>query len=168
MKGINVKHGLVDHPLYGVHNSIIKRCYNPNCKSFKNYGGRGILVCDEWRYNFESFYLWATENGWEPGLEVDRIHNDGNYSPENCRFVSRSVNTRNTRRNRVVFYKGENKTLIEWVEITGIKYSVALRRLIRGWSPEKTFETPVFVRGIPTSEEYHANPSKWSLAALAV
>lgn len=101
----NYKHGLSSHPLYWKLDSIIARCYNPNNPAFKNYGKRGILVCDEWRESHENFHNWAIRNGWADGLEIDRINNDGNYEPSNCRFVLKIENNRNKRTNKLSFYK---------------------------------------------------------------
>ena len=87
-------HGLSkkNKKLYGVWCSMKARCNNPNTKSYKNYGGRGIKVCDEWQNNFKSFYEWAINNGYKEGLEIDRIDNNGNYEPNNCRFITKQEN----------------------------------------------------------------------------
>lgn len=97
MKRIATKHGHSDSPLYKVRQAMIERCYKPQNKAYKNYGGRGITVCDEWRDSFEAFYDWAISHGYKRGLEIDRINNDGPYSPDNCRWVTSKVNSRNTR-----------------------------------------------------------------------
>jgi hypothetical protein len=88
-----------DHPLYSVWDGIIQRCTNPKQYYYSRYGGRGICVCTEWRNDFMSFYKWSLSNGWEEGLQIDRINNDGNYEPENCRFVTHKENTAVGRRN---------------------------------------------------------------------
>lgn len=75
--------------------NIKNRCYNPNNKSYKRYGGRGIKVCDEWVNNTNSFIRWAKENGYKPGLEIDRENNNGNYEPNNCRWTTKAENNRN-------------------------------------------------------------------------
>lgn len=74
-----------------------QRCCDSACKSFEHYGARGITVCEEWANDFAAFYEWARSNGWEPGLEIDRINNDEGYLPTNCRFVTRQINSRNRR-----------------------------------------------------------------------
>lgn len=97
-----------------------KRCYNQNNKSYPNYGARGIQICDEWREDFQTFYMWCMKHGFKPELEIDRIDNDGNYSPQNCRFVTRSENQRNKSTSRFVTIAGETKTVSEWAQKTGI------------------------------------------------
>jgi hypothetical protein len=92
-------HGMKHTLLYGRWCGMISRVSNPNVKCYKDYGGRGISVCDEWR-DFRNFMKWALENGYEEGfdLEIDRINNDGNYEPLNCRFTTTSINARNKRK----------------------------------------------------------------------
>ena len=96
----NTTHGDNKTPLHYLWLDINKRCSNPNFKQFKDYGGRGITVCDEWRHNFVAFRDWAVENGYSKGLTIDRIDNDKGYSPENCRFVDYYVQQNNKRSNR--------------------------------------------------------------------
>ena len=90
----NTTHGLTDHPIRTTHNCMLKRCYNKNNNRYHIYGGRGIEVCKEW-HDLKTFSEWAFNNGFKPGLQIDRIDNNGNYEPSNCRFVSRSENIRN-------------------------------------------------------------------------
>lgn len=109
-------HRLSKHPLYSVYRDMVRRCCNSNTKSYHNYGGRGISVCKEWLDDVFSFRSWAILNGYEKGLQIDRIDNEGNYQPSNCRFVTREVNIRNTRRNVYVEAFGERKTLTDWAD----------------------------------------------------
>jgi hypothetical protein len=85
-------HGLSKHPLYKVFYGIRLRCYNPKAINYKNYGKRGIKICDEWKNDFKTFYDFCIQNGWKKGLQIDRINNDENYEPGNCRFVTQIEN----------------------------------------------------------------------------
>jgi hypothetical protein len=90
-------HGLAGHALYDVWDAMKQRCFNSNSPCYHNYGGRGITICDEWRNDFKAFHGWAIENRWKKELDIDREDNDGDYTPKNCRFVTRAINVQNTR-----------------------------------------------------------------------
>lgn len=92
-----MKHGLYRHPLYLVWGSMRQRCYNTNSVVYSYYGARGIIISPRW-IEFLPFYSWAIKNNWEKGLDLDRIDNDRGYGPDNCHFVTRSVNLYNRRR----------------------------------------------------------------------
>ena len=94
----SITHGLTKHPLYPIWKGINKRITNSNCNNFKDYGGRGIAVYSEWKNDFKTFYDWSINNGWVEGLSIDRINNDGNYEPSNCRWTTRTVQSRNQRK----------------------------------------------------------------------
>ena len=95
-------HGFYGHPIYTLYYNMKQRCYNPNFTSYEIWGGRGITVCDEWlKGGVKVFGEWALANGWKKGLALDRIDTNGNYTPENCRFVPQIVNCRNQRSNRI-------------------------------------------------------------------
>ena len=98
------KHGLYKHKLYRLWSNMKQRCYNKKSTRYQNWGGRGIRVCVKWRDNFKAFYNWSINNGWRKGLTIDRIDNDGNYHPDNCRFVSQKINHSNKR------MRSDNKT----------------------------------------------------------
>lgn len=91
-------HGLSHHPLYSVWCGMKRRCNNPNEEKYPRYGGRGIKVCKEWKEDFKKFYDWAIENGYKKGLQIDRIDNDGNYEPSNCKWETVQKNTQHTSR----------------------------------------------------------------------
>lgn len=131
-------HGLKHHPLYRKWCSMRERCANTNSKSYPRYGGRGIRVCKEWN-DFENFYSWSIEHGWEDGLTIDRIDNDKDYSPSNCRYVSVKQQNRNYSRNHNITYCGETHCIKEWEEITGINRATILYRLRAGKSLEEVF-----------------------------
>lgn len=83
--------------LHRIWQDMKTRCYNPKHESYKNYGGRGITVCEEWRKDFTAFYLWAIEHGYDKSLSIDRINNDGNYEPNNCRWATTKEQAKNKR-----------------------------------------------------------------------
>lgn len=111
-KGINATHGFTRNnfreKLYSVWEGIHQRCDNPHNKAYHNYGGRGIKMCSEWRESYPRFREWAYQNGYAEGLQIDRINNDGNYEPSNCRFVSPTANAQNRRvpKNNTSGYSG--------------------------------------------------------------
>lgn len=124
-EGTPKKHGLTNTKIYEVYHHMKQRCCNPDNESYKNYGGRGIKICDEWLADFMNFYNWAMANGYREDLTIDRIDNNKGYSPENCRWATRQQQCRNTRRNK--FYKG--KCFSEWSEILGIHRSTFQKRV---------------------------------------
>lgn len=95
------KHGQSETRLYAIWHAMKQRCFNPNHKNYVDYGGRGIKVCEEWKNDFQAFYDWAMANGYEESLSIDRINNDGNYEPQNCRWVTmkEQCNNRRPRKN---------------------------------------------------------------------
>ena len=119
------------------------RCVDPNSHKYHAYGGRGIKVCDEWLNSFESFYEWAMANGYQKDLSIDRIDNDGNYYPENCRWVTQKEQANNTRKNRLLTYNEETHTVAEWATIVGITKAALYHRLSRGWSVKEALTTPM-------------------------
>ena len=129
--------------LYSIWVNMRNRCFNSDNKSFIYYGGRGISVCDEWN-EFLNFEKWAIQNGFEENLTLDRIDVNGNYEPENCRWISRKEQMRNTRSNHLLTYNGDTKTMAEWAEITGIPYSTLRQRINKyNYSFEKAFTKQV-------------------------
>lgn len=130
--------------LYRIYKNMLSRCYSPSKgKGYERYGGRGIRVCQEWLESFEAFRDWALDHGYGENLELDRIDNNGDYSPENCRFVSHQVNNRNRRNNRLISYKGTARCLAAWAEVFGIKYETLRWRLNNGWPLERAFKEGV-------------------------
>ena len=135
---MNHKHGLCEsHPTYNTWREMKKRCNNHKCKAYPNYGGRGIEVCDEWMGNFKAFYDWSMSHGWEQGLSIDRIDNDGNYEPCNCRWVSRRVQNNNKRSNHVLEYNGQSMTIRQWADALSMNYKTLMWRIQNGWSIER-------------------------------
>ena len=110
-------HNLSKHPLYRIWEAIKYRCNNSNASNYKNYGGRGIFVCDKWQNDFVSFYNWAIENNWSKELEIDRINNNLGYSYENCRIVSSKENARNRRNLKYISFGTIIMPLFEAIEL---------------------------------------------------
>ncbi len=131
--------------LYRVFNSMKHRTTSPKYFMFHAYGGRGIKISDVWEGNPLAFVTWALANGYREGLSIDRIDNDGPYSPENCRWANPKTQARNTRKRREITFRGETRCMAEWAEITGIPAQNIAVRLDRcGWSIERALtEAPV-------------------------
>lgn len=140
---LNVTHGGHQELLYGVWEAMRARCDRPNARGYSDYGGRGIRVCEGWQ-RYEPFRDWATANGYRAGLEIDRIDNDGNYCPENCRWTTRAVQLRNTRRTVNVAAFGETKCVADWSQDSRCRVSdeTIRQRLKRGWAPEAAISCP--------------------------
>lgn len=120
-----------------------RRCFNPQCSSYKDYGGRGITVCEEWadkKTGHAAFQKWAVENGWEKGKSIDRIDVNGNYCPENCRWATPKEQSNNRRDNHFVEINGERKTVSEWANIVGISHNAMEGRIRAGWSENKLLQ----------------------------
>ena len=128
--------------LGGIYHWMIQRCYNPNHDEYKNYGKRGIVVCDEWQ-TYPPFEKWSLENGYNDKLSIDRIDVNGNYSPDNCRWATNREQNLNKRTNHFVEFNGKTQTVQEWGEELGIKPNTLIYRLRRGWSVEDALTRPV-------------------------
>jgi hypothetical protein len=137
----SLKHGLINSRLYRIWAHMKERCHNPMCADYKNYGGRGIMVCNEWE-EFTPFYKWAMANGYKDNLTLERIEINGNYEPENCKWIPKAEQANNKRNNRLISYKGQQKTLAQWANILGLRYGLLHTRLSCGWSVKRVFETP--------------------------
>lgn len=140
--------------LQSIFSGMKTRCYNSNCKSYKNYGGRGITICEEWNNRelipqednitkgFKAFKKWALENGYTEKLSIDRIDVNKGYSPENCRWITHKEQCNNTRRNRLITYKGKTQNLMQWCEELNLSYRIVVQRICTyHWDIEKAFET---------------------------
>ena len=128
--------------LYNTWHHMKDRCFRKKSKSYKDYGERGITVCDEW-LKFEPFRDWALANGYRDDLTIDRIDVNGNYEPSNCRWITKSEQAGNRRDTITLTYKGRTQTLKQWSEETGIGRLSLVSRLNRGWTTEKIITTPI-------------------------
>lgn len=131
-----IKHGLSSDPLYQRWLNIKDRCANPKCPTYHLYGGRGITVCDEWRDDFRAFFEWCINApNYNVSDEIDRINNNGNYEPTNCRWANRIIQCNNTRRNLYYFYKGRQYTLASLCRELNIitQYNKIYSKIHRKW-----------------------------------
>lgn len=127
--------------LYDVHRQMLNRCENSKNKDYKNYGGRGILVCHEW-HDPVIFFAWAHSSGYSENLTIERKDVDGNYSPCNCTWIPNEYQSKNTRRNVLVTINGETKHLAEWARVNGLKWPTVGSRIRDGWSLERAVSEP--------------------------
>lgn len=129
---LNYKHGQSHTRLYYVWQAMIRRCYKENEQSYKNYGARGIKVCNKWKKDYKEFYNWAMQNGYKEGLSIERINNNRNYEPNNCKWATSKEQSYNTRRNQYIEYNSEKITITEACKKTKIPltnvYSKARRK----------------------------------------
>ena len=145
MKNLKTTHGLSHSRLRLIYRNIKSRCYNPNDKKFKNYGGRGITICDEWLGDngFINFYNWAVTHGYSENLTIDRIETNGNYEPSNCRWADFTVQANNRTNNHLITYNDKTMTISNWAKELGINYKTLSNRILQGWSIDRAFTTPV-------------------------
>lgn len=137
-------HGKTHTRLYNIWSGMKRRCINSNDKRYEDYGGRGITVCDEWKDDFQAFHDWAMENGYEEHLTIDRINNDGNYEPSNCRWATYQQQNKNYSRNRLITFEGRTQTVEQWAKEKDIAYSALYQRLfIYKWEIEEAFSKPI-------------------------
>ena len=139
------KHNMCETKLYYIYKGMKSRCNNKNVEAYGNYGGRGIGICSEWKDDFNQFLNWAYQNGYDEGLTIDRINNDGNYSPNNCRWVTMKVQQNNRNNNvKPVIDRREYK-IKELSQETGINENTLYKRFQKGWRDKKLIQ-PVWPR----------------------
>lgn len=137
-------HHLSKTRLYRIWKAINNRCEKEKLWAYKYYGAKGIRVCPEWEKDFMSFYKWATSNGYGEDLTIDRIDNNSDYSPENCRWVSRKVQANNRSFCKMIEYNGKVQTLMQWCEELNLNYKRVHSRMYKlGWTFEKAISSPV-------------------------
>lgn len=150
----NITHGKNRTSIYTRWQQMMDRCYNPNNNNYKDYGGRGITVDEPWHV-FENFYKDMGEPT-TPKHSLDRIDNNKGYNKNNCRWATNKVQTNNTRRNHIIEFNGQRKTLAQWSELTGLDSSAIRRRLKLNWSIQDTLT-------IPSNKNHFKNSSKASI-----
>lgn len=143
---LRIKHGLSAHPVYGRYSHMIDRCHNPESDEYKNYGGRGIYVCERWRKSVENF---IHDVGMPPSKihTIDRINNDGPYEPGNCRWATKTEQNINRRTTRWFSFDGKRMCESEWSKSLGMKKNGVSSRLRLGWDIEKALTTPIIAKG---------------------
>lgn len=145
-KEANLKHGMTGSRLYETWQHMKRRCNNPKDKLYHRYGGRGITVCDEWseESGFNNFYKWAINNGYSDDLTIDRIDNDGNYEPNNCRWTTRKEQMNNVGYNVFLELNGEKHTIAQWSDILKIKQdTLQARRKYYNFTDEEVLSQPL-------------------------
>lgn len=142
----NYKHGMAYNRIYKIYTSMKSRCSNPNNAEYNRYGGRGIEVCSEWLGDegFINFYNWATNNGYQDNLSIDRVNNDGNYEPNNCRWATFKEQMNNTSKNHNLTYNNETHTAKEWSKILNISIHNIYYRIKKGYPVEKVLSPDVY------------------------
>jgi len=139
---INKTHGETNTRLFKIWNGMRDRCRNPHNHSYSRYGGRGISVCTEWS-DFLTFKTWALFHGYNDTLSIDRIDNNGNYEPENCRWATNKQQANNKRNSQIITYNDETYSLSEWSEKLKIPIETLRARVRKNWSIEKIIITPL-------------------------
>lgn len=140
------RHGESKTRLFSVWVNMRHRCNSNNEKWHSRYGCRGIRVCDEWENDFLAFKKWSLENGYGDTKTIDRIDNDGNYEPSNCRWTDLETQLNNTSRSHFITYDGETRTVSQWCRHLGLSEKTVSSRLERGWTPEQAFTAPKHAR----------------------
>lgn len=140
-----VKHGDSRERIHNIWYLMKYRCTNPKSPAYAKYGGKGIRLCDEWADDINGYFAfknWAIRNGYSEELTIDRIDNDGNYCPENCRWVNAAVQNNNKRANRKLTYNGETHNVAQWSEILGVDRRLLYNRVYLGWDVDRIFTQP--------------------------
>lgn len=127
-----VRHGLSNTRIYKIFIKMKSRCYNSNDTRYNNYGYRGVRICNEWLNDFMSFHNWSINNGYTDKLSIDRIDVNGNYEPNNCRWVDNFVQNNNKTNNRIVCINGESKTMTQWCKEYELDENILYSRIKRG------------------------------------
>lgn len=127
----NHKHKMSGTRLYDIWQGIKSRCYKKHDTRYDRYGGRGIIVCDEWLNDFKSFYDWAISNGYNENLTIDRIDNNGNYEPQNCRWATMKEQCNNRSSNIAITIGNTTKNIMQWCEIFKVDYKKVYARYQR-------------------------------------
>lgn len=132
-----------DTRLFRIWSGIKRRCFTTTDYHYKWYGARGISMCDEWKNSFQTFYNWAISNGYQEDLSIDRVDNNGNYEPSNCRWVTHAEQMRNQGTNIMLTYNGKTLCAMDWSKEIGMSDATIRYRKKHGWSDERTLTEPI-------------------------
>lgn len=140
-----IKHGGRHSRLYNTWCNIKQRCYNSNMRDYRLYGGRGIVMCDEWKNDYATFKEWALDNGYDETAPrgvctIDRIDNNGNYSPDNCRIASQKTQCNNLRKNLLIEIDGRTQTLKQWADESGLDEAKIRYRYHHGYKGKELLQ----------------------------
>lgn len=152
---LNRSHDKSNTRLYKIYSKMKSRCNNPNISNYNRYGGRGISVCQEWLDDFMAFYEWSIKNGYSDDLSIDRINNDGNYEPCNCRWVTIKEQANNRSTSRYIDVNGQMFTVAQFSEIYNIKSQIFItRRLDKGFNYKQILEDYNKLKGCDDNEVF--------------
>lgn len=140
------KHGMTGTLTHNIWQGMLRRCYDPNAISFKYYGARGIIVCERWRESFSNFIMDMDKA--KPGMSIERINNDGNYEPSNCKWIPKHKQACNKRTSVKLEVLGVSGCVSELSRYFGIKRGVVEARLKKGWAPDMAFTVPARKRAV--------------------
>lgn len=138
-----VKISTHNNRIYNIWYNIKRRCLNPNNKDYKNYGARGIKICDEWVNSFMNFYNWSINNGYNDNLTIDRIDYNGNYEPSNCRWITMEEQHNNCRTNIIYNIDGVKGTLTQLCRIYNMPYTTVRARLLKEYDISMALKKPI-------------------------
>ena len=142
-----MNHGLTETRIYKTWCNMKTRCFNKSSDHYKYYGGKGIVVCNEWKNDFLCFYNWAMSNGYTDELTIDRLDNSKGYCPGNCKWSNIFEQANNKTTSRIIVINGESHTVSEWARIKNVKPKIISDRIIRlGWDESDAVVTPVLTK----------------------
>lgn len=134
IRDVHSTHGMSGTRLYKIWDGMKCRCYSKSHMHYDKYGGRGIKICQEWRENPASFCEWAMANGYKDDLTIDRINHDGDYEPNNCRWITNAKQQTNKRNNRMITYKGKTQCVADWIRELNLDKARTYNRIANGWT----------------------------------
>lgn len=154
-------HGMSGTRIYRIFQCMKDRCYSKSHEAYFRYGGRGIIICDEWLDSFENFYNWAISHGYRDSLSIDRIDNNGNYEPKNCKWSTTKEQNNNRKNHRYITYDGKTMNVSQWANYLGLPRGTLQNRISAGKTIEEVLSTSSLSKKIPLGYVNHVQ--KYSL-----